>query len=93
MLYQIHGSFQCSPAGDDSAGSRWRQALARLGAVLAAWRERHARRRRIRRAAFELAGFNDHMLADIGITRLDIEAAVGGVPLRERDLSVEQHQR
>lgn len=92
LLYQVHGQFQYRPAGDASSGSRWLQAFARLGRGLADWREHHARRRRIRRAAFELACFNDHMLADIGLTRLDIEAAVGGVPLRERDLPIELHQ-
>lgn len=86
LLYQSHGPLQYQPTGEDGAGSRWPAVLARLGGALADWRERPSRRRRIRRAAFELACFNDHMLADIGLTRLDIEAAVGGVPVRERDL-------
>lgn len=92
LLYQVHCQFPYRPAGDASSGSHWLHTFARLGTVLADWREHHARRRRIRRAAFELACFNDHMLADIGLTRLDIEAAVGGVPLRERDLPIEPHR-
>ncbi|MGE7472606.1 DUF1127 domain-containing protein [Bosea sp. NPDC003192] len=92
LLSQIHGPFQYPHADESCVGSRWPAALARLTNVLADWRERCARRRRIRRASFELARFDDRMLADIGLTRLDIEAAVGGVPLRERKLPVELHQ-
>lgn len=92
LLYQIHGPFQYPHARESSLGSRWPAALAGLGRVLADWRERRARRRRIQRASFELARFDDRMLADIGLTRLDIEAAVGGVPLRERTLPAELPQ-
>lgn len=88
LLYQIHGPFQYPPAEEAGAGLRWPAALAWLTGVLADWRERHARRRRIRRATFELARFDDRLLADIGLTRLDITAAASGVPLRQRDVPV-----
>lgn len=89
LLYPIQGPFLYPPTDDASAGSRWPAALAWLTGLLTDWQQRHARRWRIRRATFELARLDDRMLADIGITRLDIAAAAGGVPLRQRDLPVE----
>ncbi|HEV7258649.1 MAG TPA: DUF1127 domain-containing protein [Bosea sp. (in: a-proteobacteria)] len=84
LLYEIHGPFEASSTQGNSRASRWQAALARVGGVLAGWMERWARHKRIRRATFDLARFDDRLLADIGLTRLDIEAAAAGVPLRER---------
>ncbi|CAH1651593.1 hypothetical protein BOSEA31B_10665 [Hyphomicrobiales bacterium] len=92
LLYQIHGPFRYPATGEARARSRWPAALARLIDMLADWRKRHARHRQIRRATFELARFDDRMLADIGLTRLDIAAAASGIPLRERDLPAEPLQ-
>ena len=51
-------------AGRPWPADRWRAALAAVSALLGAWLQRH----RTRRA---LDALDDHMLRDIGLTRLD----------------------
>jgi uncharacterized protein YjiS (DUF1127 family) len=50
----------------------WRAVAAPANGILAAYAER----RRINRAVAELAALSDHVLADIGIARHDIERIV-----------------
>jgi uncharacterized protein YjiS (DUF1127 family) len=52
--------------------SLWRAVAAPANGILAAYAER----RRINRAVAELAALSDHVLADIGIARHDIERIV-----------------
>lgn len=84
LLYEVHGPYRIPeterPVHPAVAG------LARLFASLTAWQRDLARRARLRRAAAELARLDDRMLADIGISRVEIGAAVAGIPLRERAL-------
>jgi uncharacterized protein YjiS (DUF1127 family) len=55
--------------------SRW---IKRVPALLSRLRLAIRREREFRRAAAELESFNDHLLADIGICRGDIERVVRG---------------
>lgn len=51
------------------------QATVDAGAMLARWVKAAVRALRHRREARILAGLNDHMLADIGLTRADVQDA------------------
>ncbi len=44
-----------------------------------------------RRVARELHALNDHLLADIGLTRMDIEAAVNGTYVRQPESAPIEH--
>ena len=57
--------------------------MQRLSNTIAAFRERRKRRAAIR----ELQRWSDHMLADIGLTRGIIPAAVDGIMRREAEAS------
>jgi len=57
------------------AGAAVRRRLAATGETLARGLTRIGRAMRNRRAATTLAGLDDHMLADIGITRSDLRDA------------------
>jgi len=61
---------------DAGSGDRWfgRRIAAFFGRAAVAWRYRNA----VRRTERQLDGFSDQMLADIGLTRGGIPAAVAG---------------
>ena len=60
------------------AGSVLLRGLASLVALLVHWLKLMARARRHRREANVLAGLDRHMLADIGISRADLNDAFSG---------------
>jgi len=63
------------PANDQKYGPM--TAMARLRCMVADWRQRRAARRRM-----QLHGFthmSDRMLADIGVRRADVHAAISGM--------------
>ncbi len=64
------------------AGGALARALLALVALVTYWLKQLARARRNRREAQILAGLDRHMLADIGITRADLNDALSG-PLWE----------
>jgi uncharacterized protein YjiS (DUF1127 family) len=64
-------------------------ALTRLARELSAWRQRRARRRRTHWRSF--MDLSDRTLADIGLHRADVHAAmVGAMPLRRRSTDHDQ---
>lgn len=63
------------PANDQEHGARG--ALSRLLRMVASWRQRPAARRRAQLHAF--MHMNDRMLADIGVRRADVHAALSGL--------------
>jgi uncharacterized protein YjiS (DUF1127 family) len=74
-LYEIHGI--SAPPRRQSRWSRIaRRAINRLLAVLTRLTEAIQAELAARRAIEELAGMNDHMLRDLGITRGEIESEV-----------------
>ena len=74
-LYEIHGI-----SGPPRRQSRWsriaRRAINRLLAALKRMKAAIQAELAARRAIEELAGMNDHMLHDLGITRGEIESVV-----------------
>jgi uncharacterized protein YjiS (DUF1127 family) len=90
LLHEVHSPFQISEM--ERSVHPAVAGLARLFADLVAWQRNLARYGRLRRAASELARLDDRMLADIGISRVDIGAAVAGIPLREQALLVQARQ-
>jgi uncharacterized protein YjiS (DUF1127 family) len=60
------------------AGSALLRGLASLMALVVHWLKLMARARRHRREANALAGLDRHMLADIGISRADLNDAFSG---------------
>ncbi len=90
LLYQVHGPYQIPEAERPIHPAI--ASLARLFASLAAWQRDLARRGRLRRATAELTRLDDRMLADIGITRAEIGAAVAGIALHERALLFQARQ-
>ncbi|WP_332683466.1 DUF1127 domain-containing protein [Bosea sp. (in: a-proteobacteria)] len=82
LLNEIHGPYQF-PLAAEPGRRHLAQSAGRLIAGFAAWCRAAGRRRMLRRAEADMARLDDRMLADIGITRIQIGAAVAGVPLRE----------
>jgi len=75
LLYEIHGVG--APLRRRSRrGGIARHAITRLLAVLKRMEAAIQAELAVRRASEELAGMNDHMLRDLGITRGEIEGAV-----------------
>lgn len=79
FLYEVHGPF----IAPDPEPAR-RPLATRLTEALSGRLSDIGRQRHLRRAAHELSRLDDRMLKDIGITRLQIEAAAFGAPIRDR---------
>ena len=63
------------PANDQRHG--WMRALAPLLSIIAKWRQRRSARRGARLHGF--MQMSDRMLADIGVRRADVHAAMSGM--------------
>lgn len=74
-LYEIHG-ISAPPRRCSGGGRIARSAINRLLAVLRVIKTTIEAEWAARRAIEELAGMNDHMLRDLGITRGEIESTV-----------------
>jgi uncharacterized protein YjiS (DUF1127 family) len=73
--------------GRASLADALRRDLLRLARLVRFIREPYARRRRRRIAIAQLRSLGDHLLADIGLTRGQIELAVDGMLSRREGLS------
>lgn len=79
FVYEVHGPYVAADPGQIRCPFS-----KRLIDGLSAWTSRLVRRRRLRRAASDLAELDDRLLRDIGLTWAEIDAAVFGAPIRAR---------
>lgn len=74
FLYEVHGPYAVPIRSERPRHSPF----ARLIPALKAFVQAYARRQKLRRAAQEMSRLDNRMLKDIGLTRLEIEAAAWG---------------